>query len=189
MSNILSNTDIEPNDAAPSSEQPSLGAHASSDTQGSVNQPQLSPGAPQQPETSPPSSGGLKYLIVEDNMVNRKVMEKLLGKLGLEGQFHMATNGQEGIDAYKKNPQQCRLIFMDIAMPVKGGMEASKEIRDYEREHDLSPAVILGMHPRMVAGQFDSQFERFKNEFGMDGAIEKPIRTDALKSVIEKWPV
>ncbi|KAM6509235.1 hypothetical protein FSOLCH5_012236 [Fusarium solani] len=187
MSNILSNPDVAPNDAAVTQEQPSLGPHA--DVQGSSNQRQLPPSASQQPETSPPPSGELKYLIVEDNMVNRKLMEKLLGRLGLYGQFHMTTNGQEGIDAYKKNPQQCRLIFMDIAMPVKGGMEASKEIRDYEREHGLSPAVILGMHPRMIAGQFDSQVERFKNEFGMDGAIEKPVRTDALKSAIEKWPV
>ncbi|KAI8655156.1 Response regulatory domain-containing protein [Fusarium keratoplasticum] len=180
MSNNPSSTGVEPDDTAPS-QQPPLG---------STSQPQSSPSGHQQPETSPPSSGELKYLIVEDNMVNRKVMEKLLGKLGIEGQFHMTTNGQEGIDAYKKNPQQCRLIFMDISMPIKGGMEASKEIRDYEREHGLSPAVIVGMHPRMVVTkQFDSQVERFKNEFGMDGAIEKPVRTDALKSVIEKWPV
>ncbi|UPL01801.1 hypothetical protein LCI18_012735 [Fusarium solani-melongenae] len=180
MSNTQSSTGVESNDTAPS-EQPPLG---------STSQPQSSPSGHQRPETSPPSSGELKYLIVEDNKVNRKLMEKLLGKLGLEGQFHMTTNGQEGIDAYKKNPQQCRLIFMDIAMPIKGGMEASKEIRDYEREHGLSPAVILAMHPRMVPGKhFDSQFERFKNEFGMDGVIEKPVRTDSLNSAIEKWPV
>lgn len=180
MSNNPSSTGVEPNDTAPS-EQPPLA---------STSQLQPSPSGHQQSKASPPSSGELKYLIVEDNMVNRKVMEKLLGKLGLEGQFHMTTNGQEGIDAYKKNPQQCRLIFMDISMPIKGGMEASKEIRDYEREHGLSPAVIVGMHPRLVvAEQFNRQVERLKNEFGMDGVIDKPIRTDALKSVIEKWPV
>ncbi|RMJ10086.1 hypothetical protein CDV36_010275 [Fusarium kuroshium] len=183
MSNNPSGTDVEPKDTAPPSEQPDLGPHA--DVQESTSQPQPAPSGSQQAEASPPSSGELKYLIVEDNMINRKVMEKLLNRLGLEGQFHMAENGQEGIDAYKKNPQQCRFIFMDIAMPIKGGMEASKEIRDYESEHGLSPAVIVGMHPQTVA----SQVERFKNEFGMDGVIEKPVRTDVLKHVIDKWPV
>lgn len=187
MSNVPPNTDVEPDDTPPASEHVSSGPHA--DAQGSTSQPQPSPSGHQQLETSPPPSGDLKYLIVEDNMVNRKVMQKLLGKLGLEGQFHMSTNGQEGVDAYKKNQRQCRLIFMDVTMPVKGGMEASKEIRDYEREHGLSPTIIVGMHPRTVPGQFDRQFERFKNEFGMDEVIDKPIRMDALKSVIEKWPI
>ncbi|RSL73761.1 hypothetical protein CEP54_000131 [Fusarium duplospermum] len=187
MSSNPSGTDAEPKDTAPPSEQPGLRPHA--DVQDSTSQPQPAPSGSQQAETSP-SSGELKYLIVEDNMVNRKVMEKLLHRLGLEGKFHMAEDGQEGIDAYKKNPQQCRFIFMDIAMPVKGGMEASKELRDYERENGLSPAVIVGMHPRTaVSGQVDTQFERFKNEFGMDDVIEKPVRPDMLKYVIDKWPV
>ncbi|EEU41922.1 uncharacterized protein NECHADRAFT_85994 [Fusarium vanettenii 77-13-4] len=188
MSTVVSTTDVEPNGATPTSEQPSLGPHA--DAQGSSNQPQPDLSGPQQPETSPPSSREVKYLIVEDNKVNRKIMGKLFGKLGLEGQFHMTENGQEGVDAYKRNPQQCRFIFMDISMPIKGGMEASKEIRDYEHGQGLSPAVIVGMHPRMAAGgQADRQVERFKNEFGMDDVIDKPVRTDALKSIIEKWPV
>ncbi|KAI8713444.1 Response regulatory domain-containing protein [Fusarium sp. LHS14.1] len=188
MSTIVSNTDVEANNAAPTSEQSSLIPHA--DAQGSSNQPQPDLSGSQQTENSPPPSRELKYLIVEDNIVNRKVMEKLLGKLGLEGQFQMTENGQEGVDAYKKDPQQCRFIFMDISMPVKGGMEASKEIRDYEREHGLSPAVIVAMHPWVaVAGQPDRQVERWKNEFGMDDAINKPVRTDVLKSVIENWPV
>ncbi|RSL66020.1 hypothetical protein CEP53_003514 [Fusarium sp. AF-6] len=183
MSNNPSGTDVEPKDTAPPSEQPVLGSHA--DVQESASQTQPTPSGSQQAGTSLPSRGQLKYLIVEDNMINRKVMEKLLNKLGLEGQFHMTEDGREGVDAYKKNPQQCRFIFMDIAMPIKGGMEASKEIRDYEREHDLSPAVILGMHPQTAA----AEVERFKNEFGMDGVIEKPVRTDVLKHVIDKWPV
>ncbi|KAJ4329102.1 hypothetical protein N0V84_000461 [Fusarium piperis] len=187
MSNTPSTIDVKPRDTAPPSEHSGLGPHAN--VQEPANQPQPAPSESQQPKGSP-SSGELKYLVVEDNMVNRKLMEKLLCRLGLDGQFHMATNGQEGIDAYKKNPQQCRFIFMDIAMPIKSGMTASKEIREYERNNDLSPAVILGMQARMHrADSLNEQVERFKNEFGMDGAIEKPFLLQELESAIKKWPV
>lgn len=182
MNDNPSTTEVEPRDAAPPSTQP----HAA---QGATNQPLPAPSGSEQPETSP-SNQGLRYLIVEDNAVTMKILTKLLGRLGLDGQFHMTTDGQEGVDAYKKDPQQCRFIFMDILMPVKSGTAASQEIREYERENDLAPAVILGMTTGVIRTDgVDEEVERLKNEFGMDGVIEKPFRPQVLESFIKKWPV
>ncbi|KAM0429647.1 hypothetical protein ACHAPT_006252 [Fusarium lateritium] len=187
MSNTPSSTDVKADDEAPITKQPGLGPN--SDAQDSAKRPQPVPSESQQLETSPP--GDLKYLVAEDNSVNRKVMTILMRRLDLEQQCHMVVNGQEAVDTYKKNPQQCRLIFMDTSMPIKDGLRASKEIREYERENDLSPAVILGLTVSIGIGEeYDSkQIERLKNEFGMNGAVQKPLREAHLRSAIESWPV
>ncbi|KAF4462765.1 two-component response regulator [Fusarium albosuccineum] len=122
-----------------------------------------------------------KYLLVDDNKVNQKVMTTLFDRLGLK--YQTAWNGQEAVDTYQANPQRCRLILLDISMPVMGGMEAASVIRQYEKENELSPAIIVGL----IATRFEEERRRMVDEFGMDTTLVKPIRFEALKELIGRY--
>ncbi|KAF5659142.1 two-component response regulator [Fusarium circinatum] len=140
-----------------------------------------------------PSSGGpkeldawvedAKYLLVDDNKVNMKVMKHHFDRLGLK--YNIAWNGQEVVDLYKAHPEQCKLILLDISMPVMGGMQASLLIRQHERENNLQPAIIIGL----MADPTESENQRMIDEFGMNTTIKKPVRLEGLRELVNTWPV
>ncbi|KAF4332444.1 two-component response regulator [Fusarium beomiforme] len=135
------------------------------------------------PDLESPPVEDAKYLLVDDNKVNMKLMKHHFDKLGLK--YNIAWNGQEVVDIYKAHPERCRLILLDISMPVMGGMHASLLIRQHETENNLPPAVIVGV----VAHLLQKDNERFVNEFGMNTTLQKPIRMASLEEIINNWPV
>ncbi|KAF9766412.1 hypothetical protein IL306_001198 [Fusarium sp. DS 682] len=134
-----------------------------------------------QPESPPVEDA--KYLLVDDNRVNMKLMKHHFDKLGLK--YNIAWNGQEVVDMYKAHPERCRLILMDIAMPVMDGMHASLLIRQHESENNLQPAVIVGLPADLI----EKDNRRFVDEFGMSTTLRKPIRLERLQEVLNSWPV
>lgn len=77
-----------------------------------------------------------EILIVDDNRINQIVTTKILEKLGVI--CSIANNGQEAIDRTKE--KSFDLILMDINMPIKDGLEATKEIRIYDEN---TPIIAL----------------------------------------------
>jgi CheY-like chemotaxis protein len=71
-----------------------------------------------------------RILVVEDNLENRTLLCRLLRSVGFE--VHEAINGQEAIEQYEK--RQPDLIWMDIRMPVMDGYEATRRIREREKQ-------------------------------------------------------
>ncbi|KAG5813360.1 hypothetical protein H9Q74_012740 [Fusarium xylarioides] len=140
-----------------------------------------------------PSSGGVdeanswiedaKYLLVDDNKVNMKVMKLHFDKLGLK--YNIAWNGQEVVDLYKAHPEQCRFILLDISMPVMGGMQASLLIRQHECDNNLLPAIVIGL----MADPTESGNRRMIDEFGMNTTFKKPVRLEGLRELVNNWPV
>ncbi|KAF5984735.1 beta transducin-like protein [Fusarium bulbicola] len=123
-----------------------------------------------------------KYLLVDDNKVNMKVMKHHFDRLGLK--YNIAWNGQEAVDLYRAHPEQCKLILLDISMPVMGGMQASLLTRQHERENDLQPAIIIGL----MADPTESENRRMIDEFGMNTTIKKPVRLEGLRELVNTWP-
>ncbi len=72
---------------------------------------------------------GARLLLVEDNEINQQVAMEILQGAGLK--VTVANNGQEGLEAAKKDPYDA--ILMDIQMPVMDGYTATREIRKWER--------------------------------------------------------
>jgi CheY-like chemotaxis protein len=70
----------------------------------------------------------MRVLVVDDIVLNRLVLSKMLTKLGCE--VVHASNGKEAVDAFAKN--DFPLVFMDLLMPVMDGYEATREIRKLE---------------------------------------------------------
>ena len=100
--------------------------------------------------------------------------------------FALVKNGQEAVDFFKANHQQpsgdkVDMILMDCMMPVKDGFEATKEIREYEKEKSLVHTVILAL--TASASKAD---EAKCYDCGMDGVLLKPIDRQTLYNFITK---
>ncbi|MBU3173149.1 response regulator [Clostridium estertheticum] len=83
----------------------------------------------------------LKILVCDDSMLIRKKLKELLKSCGCNNILE-ASNGQEAVDSYKENNPD--LVFMDIIMPFKNGIEAVKEIIEFDNEAKVVMASSAG---------------------------------------------
>lgn len=103
--------------------------------------------------TNPLNLTNKKALLVEDNDINLEIATILLQDLGFD--LSTARNGQEAIDQFKKSKLYTfDYIFMDIMMPIKDGLEATKEIRTLPR-NDAKSVHILAIS----ANAFESDIQ------------------------------
>ncbi|BBP44084.1 PAS domain-containing hybrid sensor histidine kinase/response regulator [Thiosulfativibrio zosterae] len=136
------------------------------------------PKAPMGAQTLNTDLSNLKVLVVEDNIVNRKVIEALLKKFGC--QYVSAENGLQALDKLQEN--EVDLVLMDCQMPVMDGYEASKQIRAGKAgaQNRLKPIVAL------TANVLDED-RQMCFASGMDDFLGKPINLQALKLVLQKF--
>jgi CheY-like chemotaxis protein len=126
------------------------------------------------------AKGGASYiLIVEDNPINRLVVEALLRKLGLK--TRSVENGQEALDTITQG-QRPDLVLMDVQMPVMDGFAATEKIRQWERETHQPHLPIVAL----TAGAFEEDRQR-AIACGMDDFLTKPIVIDSLKIALSRW--
>ncbi len=116
-------------------------------------------------------------LLVEDNKVNQVLAKKLLAKQGHA--VTVAGNGMLAIEEFENNRYD--VIFMDIQMPVMGGVEATKAIRKRERATGgRIPIIALTAHA--MKGDREISIEA-----GMDDYLTKPFKRDDIQNAISKW--
>ena len=118
----------------------------------------------------------VRILAVDDNAVNRKVLELHLGKLGC--MIEQATNGQEAVEMMAVADYQ--LVLMDMHMPVMDGMDATRAIRAAELEGEHTP--IVAMTANVVKGTREKCLEA-----GMDDYLSKPAKPADLKAMLLKY--
>jgi signal transduction histidine kinase/CheY-like chemotaxis protein len=112
-------------------------------------------------------------LVAEDNLINQKLIVKVLNKLGYNPL--LANNGEEVLQMLDK--RYFELIFMDIQMPEMDGFEATKVIRE---TYAVQPLIIA-----MTANAMEE--DRLAClEAGMDDYISKPINLNELMQLLEK---
>jgi signal transduction histidine kinase/DNA-binding response OmpR family regulator/HPt (histidine-containing phosphotransfer) domain-containing protein len=117
-----------------------------------------------------------RILIVEDMETNLLTAKALIGKQGYY--TDEARDGEQAVQKYKDAPFD--LILMDCQMPVMDGLEATRQIRMYEKEQGLDPVPIIAM----TGNAFESDREKcFKA--GMDDFISKPVEPDILARKIQ----
>ncbi|MFH1279774.1 MAG: response regulator [Candidatus Eisenbacteria bacterium] len=116
----------------------------------------------------------LRILLAEDNPVNQLVARRILEKEGHE--LDVRCNGQEAVKGLEKGNYD--LVLMDVTMPVMDGYEATREIREREKEKG-GHVPIIAMTARAIKGDREKCLES-----GMDGYISKPIRPDLLIETI-----
>jgi signal transduction histidine kinase/CheY-like chemotaxis protein len=115
-------------------------------------------------------------LVVDDNVVNQKVAQRYLQRLGCT-----VTIAGDGTEAVRINGEHTfDLILMDLQMPVMDGCEATRRIRASERNTQLTPIVALTAD--VSSGQIDTA-----RAAGMNDYLTKPIELDRLRAVLDRY--
>lgn len=117
---------------------------------------------------------GLRVLAVEDNELNRMVLQVILKKC--EVSVSIANNGQEAIDLIQE--KQFDIVLMDVQMPILDGLEATKYIRD---ELKFTTPII-----GLSANAMREEVEICK-QAGMNDYLVKPYSERALVELMRKW--
>jgi CheY-like chemotaxis protein/HPt (histidine-containing phosphotransfer) domain-containing protein len=118
----------------------------------------------------------LKVLVAEDNPVNRKLAATVLQRAGHDA--ILVTNGKEAVDAMERG--RFDAVLMDVQMPVMGGFEATRLIREREaRSGRRTP--IIAVTARAMKGDREDCFAA-----GMDGFVAKPIQSAKLLEMLDR---
>jgi CheY-like chemotaxis protein len=115
-----------------------------------------------------------KVLVVEDSLLNQKVLWKHLKYFGCTG-VDFAGNGEEALNILGRKAYD--LIFMDVQMPIKDGLQATLEIR---RKGVCTPIVAL------TAGALQSQKKECFDS-GMNDFLSKPVYREEIAKILMKY--
>ena len=118
----------------------------------------------------------LKVLLVDDDFINRKLLQTLLKKNPAVTDIVEAENGSDALDKLKKDPT-VDLILLDIMMPVVDGIEFLKIFRsDMSNAH--IPVIVLSTDDTRKTEVFDN---------GANDFLRKPVMQNKLYEKIAQW--
>jgi len=129
--------------------------------------------------TNNPSKNPSKILVVDDNLLNRKLACAILNGCNIDNDI--AENGRIAYEKYLTG--EFKLILMDIQMPIMNGIDSAKMIRKHEAETGK-----IGSIPIVAVTTFTMSSDK-KNcfEAGMNEVLGKPYRTDDLIDMISRF--
>lgn len=116
----------------------------------------------------------LSILLVEDNVLNQKLMYFNLTKMGFT--IKIVNNGNEAIEEYNKNFYD--LILMDIMMPLLDGYQTTEKIRNIESNTGRK-SFIIGL----TSNIYDSDKDKCLLS-GMDDFMSKPFDIDVFYNIL-----
>ncbi|MEN8005866.1 MAG: ATP-binding protein [Candidatus Krumholzibacteriota bacterium] len=122
-------------------------------------------------------SKDLRILLVEDNMVNQAVAMGMLNKMGYAAQG--ATDGQDALRQLSETDFD--LIFMDVQMPIMGGLEATAKIREGKAGGDKRNVPIIAMTAHATKKDRQACLDS-----GMDDYIPKPISSQLIREAMNR---
>jgi len=112
----------------------------------------------------------MKILIAEDNSMNQYLMSRYMSRLGWE--FSIVENGRQAVNACKE--VEFNAILMDIDMPVLNGIEASRQIRIFNKK---IPIIAITAYA-------DENMRTDCAGAGMNAFLAKPCSRDDINDVI-----
>ncbi|KAM3455111.1 hypothetical protein MY5147_008789 [Beauveria neobassiana] len=139
------------------------------------------------PMSLPTKSATPMVLVVDDNLVNLRILQMYCKKRGLP--FFSAANGTQAVEVFSKHQASSavgggagiELVLMDLQMPVCDGLEATQQIRALEKKNFWAASVVF-----MVTGQ-DSQSDReAASAVGADDYMVKPISMVRLDTELKR---
>ncbi len=116
----------------------------------------------------------LQILVAEDNLVNQKVILRILGRLGYRADI--VGNGLEVLDAFARRSYD--VILMDLHMPEMDGVEATKTILS-QFDEDEQPVIVA-----MTAAVMEEDRQRCRDA-GMKAFVSKPVKVDNLVATLK----
>jgi signal transduction histidine kinase/CheY-like chemotaxis protein len=120
----------------------------------------------------------INVLVAEDNSINQKLIQHVLNDFGLS--VTLVDNGMEALESRKTNVYD--MIFMDIQMPVMGGIDATKAILEYEEQQRKHHVPIVALTANALSGDR----EKYLNA-GMDDYLSKPLELEKLSILLKEY--
>ncbi|MGB3468831.1 MAG: response regulator, partial [Cyclobacteriaceae bacterium] len=120
---------------------------------------------------------GIKALIVDDNKMNRIILEKFLTRWGMS--YDSVEDGIKALELMKDN--EYGIVLLDIQMPVMDGFEVARNIRQMKGSDSHNMPVIA-----LSADVFANVYNKLIDS-GMDDFVSKPIDPNELLEVIYKY--
>jgi two-component system, sensor histidine kinase and response regulator len=119
-----------------------------------------------------------RVLLVEDNVVNQQVAQRMLGTFGI--QVEICENGEQALVRMKAD--RFDLVFMDCQMPVMDGYDATRQLRERERLEAAPRVPVVAMTANALAGDRERCLAA-----GMDDYLAKPFKREALGKKLARW--
>ena len=114
----------------------------------------------------------IKLLVCDDSILARKSMTGMLNSFGYENVTEV-SNGEDAVNKYKEEKPD--IVFLDIVMPVKDGITATKEIIEFDPDAKIIVISSVGTQTHL----------REVIKAGAKDFIQKPVDQDLLKKIIE----
>jgi signal transduction histidine kinase/CheY-like chemotaxis protein len=127
-------------------------------------------------EERQPDPNAAQVLVVEDSPVNRLVTVRVLERCGFR--VHVVNDGREALEAL--STQVYDAVLMDCQMPDVDGYEATRELR--RREGDTRHTPVIAMTAHAMTGDRERCLDA-----GMDDYVTKPVRSQMLVEVLQRW--
>ncbi len=115
----------------------------------------------------------ITVMLCDDSPLIRKKLNEILGRVGVSSIIE-AENGEEAVTLYKEKKPD--LVFMDIVMPNKTGIEALREIREYDENAKVVMASTVGTQRNLITAIKEGAFE----------FLQKPIKDEDILKVINR---
>lgn len=128
--------------------------------------------------SDPIQTQSTRILVVEDNLINQKVIVQQLQSLSY--QADIASNGQAALDITAQTYYP--IILMDCRLPKVDGFTATRCIRDREQRSNQPKTIIIAL-----TASDDPQSHEEAIQAGMDDFLVKPLRRETLAKTIEHW--
>ena len=135
-------------------------------------QPQIDTSSLKEPETS---TGQMRLLVAEDNRTNRMLIKSMLKSAGHNIVF--VEDGEQAVAQYIENRPD--FVLMDLSIPNKNGLDATREIRAFEQKDNLPRCPIVAVTANVTKEDQKKCFDA-----GMDAFLPKPVRKDRLLETI-----
>ena len=121
---------------------------------------------------------GVNALVVEDNLINQRLIKLLLKEYGLN--VVTASDGDEAVEVCRN--QNFDIVFMDIDMPIKDGILATQEIKAAEGASSAGKMPIIALTALAMEG--DREYIMGK---GLDDYLSKPLTREKLEYILQKY--
>lgn len=123
-----------------------------------------------------PSDCSKRILVVEDNLVNYKIVSRFLNKWGFEH-----ANAENGVEALQMMETECyALALMDLHMPLMDGYETTRQIRAHEDSRKANLPIIA------FSADAVAEIQQKASEAGINGFANKPFKPAELHAEIER---
>ena len=120
------------------------------------------------------SKSDIKLLVCDDSILARKSITTMLGAFGYENVIEV-SNGEDAVNKYKEEKPD--IVFLDIVMPVKDGITATKEIREFDRDAKIVVISSVGTQTHL----------REVIKAGAKDFIQKPADKEHLKQILDNY--